>query len=198
MSVGVTMDFPTATADQYNRTCALMGLTPRGPGPSGLLFHWAHIGSGGTGMELTDVWTSRERFEEFARDSIGPLSRQAGVTDEPVIAFYDVYNYLNAGELTGRMAPVAVVMEFQGEIRQYDEVMDLMGFTPKGPGADGGLFHWVTETEGGARTTDVWQNHATFDAFLESHIIPYTAKVGVAPPTSVTVYDVYNYYTAGD
>ncbi|MEY9932418.1 hypothetical protein ABH926_007069 [Catenulispora sp. GP43] len=195
MSVGVTLEFPAATTEQYDTTCALMGLTPRGPGPSGLLFHWARVD--GAGMVLTDVWTSRERFEEFARDQIAPLSRQAGVTEPPTTTFDDVYNYLGAGPLADTITPIAVVMEFEGEMRQYDEVMDLMEFAPQSTGADGGLFHWVTETEGGARTTDVWQDRATFDAFAESHIIPYTAKVGVAPATSVTMYDVYNYFTAG-
>lgn len=195
MSVGVTLNFPTTTTDQYDRTCALMGLTPRGPGPSGLLFHWARVD--GAGMTLTDVWTSRERFEEFARDQIAPLSRQAGITDPPTTTFDDVYNYLTAGTLANTITPIAVVMEFQGEMRQYDEVMDLMGFAPKTGGADGGLFHWVTEIEGGARTIDVWQDRATFEAFAESHILPYTAKVGVEPATSLTVYNIYNYFTAG-
>jgi len=88
-------------------------------------------------------------------------------------------------------------MEFQGELRQYDEVLDLMGFTPNGRGADGGMFHWATAIAGGVRTTDVWQDRATFEAFVESHLIPYTAKVGVEAATSVTMYDVYNYFTAG-
>lgn len=30
MAIGVTLDFPAITTDQYDRTCALMGLTPRG------------------------------------------------------------------------------------------------------------------------------------------------------------------------
>ena len=196
MTVGVTLKFPAATTDQYDRTCALMGLTPRGAGPSGLLFHWASVE--GAGMLITDVWTSRERFEEFARDQIGPLSRQAGITEPPQTTIEDVHNYLTSGALADPITnPVAVVMEFQGTMNQYDEVLDLMGFPPNGPGADGGLFHWVTAIEGGARTTDVWQDRATFETFTETHIIPYTAKVGVSPATSVTFHDVYNYFTAG-
>lgn len=195
MTVGVTLKFPAATTDQYDRTCELMGLTPRGAGPSGLLFHWATVA--GAGMLITDVWTSRERFDQFARDEIGPRSREAGITEPPQATFDDVHNYLTAGTLSDTITPVAVIMEFQGELRQYDEVLDLMGFTPNGRGADGGLFHWVTAITGGARTTDVWQDRATFEAFAESHIIPYTAKVGVEAATSVTMYEVYNYFTAG-
>lgn len=195
MTVGVTLTFPAATPDQYDRTCALMGLKPRGAGPSGLLFHWSTVD--GAGMLITDVWTSRERFEEFARDQIGPLSREAGIAEPPTSTFHEVYNYLTAGTLADTITPIAVVMEFSGEMRQYDEVLDLMGFAPNGPGAPGCLFHWATEIEGGARTTDVWQDKATFDEFAETHILPYTAKVGVEPAISVKVYDVYNYFTAG-
>jgi hypothetical protein len=195
MTIGVTLEFPATTADQYDRTCALMGLTPRGAGPAGLLFHWATIQ--GDGVLITDVWNSRERFEEFARDQIGPLSAQAGITQAPTTTFRDVHNYLTSGTLSGAVTPIAAVMEFEGEMRQYDEVLDLMGLTPRGPGADGGLFHWVAEIEGGARITDVWQDRATFDDFTQTSIIPYTAKAGVGPAKSVVVYDVYNYFTAG-
>ncbi|GAA1986565.1 hypothetical protein [Catenulispora subtropica] len=195
MAIGVRLDFPAATTDQYDRACSLMGLTPRGAGPAGALFHWARVD--GPGMVITDVWNSRDQFEEFARDQIGPFCRQAGIIEQPTTTFSDVYNYLTAGALSSTITPIAVVMEFPGEMRQYDEVLDLMGFTPQGRGADGGLFHWATRTADGARTTEVWQDRATFDAFAETNLIPYTAKAGVAPASSVTVYDVYNYFTAG-
>jgi len=189
------MEFPTATPEQYDRTCSLMGLTPRGAGPAGILFHWAAVRGGG--MLITDVWKTRERFEEFAREEIGPLSVQAGITQAPTTAFHDVHNYLTAGSFSDTTTPIAAVTEFEADMGQYDEVIDLMGFTPQGSGADGGLFHWVTAITGGARTTDVWQDRATFDAFTETSIMPYTAKVGVQPAKSVVVYDVYNYFTAG-
>lgn len=147
-------------------------------------------------MLITDVWDSRERFEEFARDQIGPLSAEAGVPRQPTMTFHDVHNFLTAGAISQATTPLAVVMEWEGEMRQYDEVLDLMGFTPQGTGADGGLFHWVTATEGGARTTDVWQDRASFEDFTEAYVIPYTAKVGVGDTTSVALYDVYNYFTA--
>jgi hypothetical protein len=52
---------------------------------------------------------------------------------------------------------VAVVLEFPGAtLKQYDEVIERMGFEPGGSGAPGGLFHWVTATDDGIRGTDVW------------------------------------------
>jgi hypothetical protein len=39
------------------------------------------------------VWESREQFERFAQEQIGPYSQQAGLA-EPRIAFHDVHNYM--------------------------------------------------------------------------------------------------------
>jgi hypothetical protein len=196
MAIGVRLRFAGATLEQYDTICGLMGLTPRGPGPAGMLYHWAAEDDGA--FLVTDVWRNRESFDEFGRTQIGPLTQQAGITTEPDTTFYNVHNYLTAPEGTGAAtAPTAVVMDFDGSLEQYDEVIDLMGFTPKGAGAPGGLFHWVTEISGGLRVTDVWKDRQTFDDFSEHQIRPYTAKVGVAAPTSVKIYEVHNYLTAG-
>jgi hypothetical protein len=53
---------------------------------------------------------------------------------------------------------VAVVMDFEGAtLDQYDQVVASMGLTPGGAGPPGALFHWITETDGGVRVTDVWE-----------------------------------------
>jgi len=72
MAVGVVMDFDGATLDQYDEVCKLMGLTPGGKGPSGALSHWATKTDGG--FRVTDVWQSRDQFDKFAQEQIGPLS----------------------------------------------------------------------------------------------------------------------------
>lgn len=195
MAVGVTLEFPGTTPQQYDEVCGLMGLTPRGPGPLGSLFHWAAVQDGG--ILITDVWRSKERFEEFSREEIGPLSQQAGIAQPPKTTFYDVHNHLTAGDVTSTGDEVAVILEFAADLDQYDEVIELMGFTKGGRGADGGLFHWATPIQGGVRVTDVWQDKETFEQYSEDHIGPYTAKVGVPPPTSMVFHDVYNFFTAG-
>ena len=54
---------------------------------------------------------------------------------------------------------VGVVLNFKGgTLEQYDDVVGKMGFSPGGPGAPGGMFHWVTKTDDGIRVTDVWQS----------------------------------------
>jgi len=69
MAVGVRIDIAGATLEQYDEICRLMGLTPRGTGPAGLLFHWAAKHDGG--VLVTDVWRDRERFDEFAHAAGG-------------------------------------------------------------------------------------------------------------------------------
>jgi hypothetical protein len=61
---------------------------------------------------------------------------------------------------------VAVVMDFEGAtLDQYDQVVAKMGLSAGGAGPPGALFHWVTETDGGVRVTDVWETREQFDRF---------------------------------
>ena len=39
-------------------------------------------------------WESREAFDRFAQEEIGPRTREAGITDEPDMRFYEAHNYL--------------------------------------------------------------------------------------------------------
>jgi hypothetical protein len=91
MPVAVVMDFKGATLDQYDAICAAMGLTPGGPVPPGALFHWA--AQTDDGLRVTDVWETKEAFDAFAENEIGPKSAAAGVTGPPEMVFYEVHNY---------------------------------------------------------------------------------------------------------
>jgi hypothetical protein len=93
---------------------------------------------------------------------------------------------------------VAVQLDFNGgTLEQYDRVIDVMGFEPRGPGAPGGLFHWVAKTDDGIRIVDVWQDRETFDRFAEERIGPSMAQAGVEIQPEITFYDVHNHLTAG-
>ena len=93
---------------------------------------------------------------------------------------------------------IAVVQVFHGgTLEQYDQVIANLKFTPGGQGAPGGLFHWVTASDGDIRITDVWESRETFEAYARDHIGPATAAAGVQGPPEVTFYDVHNYLTAG-
>jgi len=84
-----------ATLANYDKAIEIMGATPGGPHPDpGCLFHWAaEIGGG---YRVTDVWKTKEQFETFAAETIGPVSEQLGIP-KPQIKFIDVHNFLTAG-----------------------------------------------------------------------------------------------------
>jgi hypothetical protein len=93
---------------------------------------------------------------------------------------------------------VAVVQEFDGgTLEQYDQIVAGLGLTPGGPGAAGGMFHWVTAVDGGIRVTDVWESAEQFQAFAQEKIGPLAAQAGITSPPRITMYEVHNYLTAG-
>ena len=92
---------------------------------------------------------------------------------------------------------IAVVMDFEGgTLDQYDRVVDAMGLEHGGPTPPGALFHWVTETEGGLRVTDVWESQEAFQQFAEEQIGPQTAAVGLSEP-QMAFHEVHNHLIAG-
>ena len=95
MAIAVDLNFPGATADQYDEAVRLIGHGPAGtPHVGGALFHWAAVTS--DGVRVVDVWDSREQFERFSQEKIVPAVQQAGMP-APEIEFIDVHNYLGAG-----------------------------------------------------------------------------------------------------
>jgi len=92
MAVAVEMNFPGATLDQYDQVIKTMGLTPGGSTPPGAISHW--IAKTDDGLRVVDVWETREVFDKFAEEQIGPATRAAGFTEAPEMRFYDVHNHL--------------------------------------------------------------------------------------------------------
>jgi hypothetical protein len=94
--------------------------------------------------------------------------------------------------------PVAVrpVRVFDFLARQYGDVINRMGFEPRGSGGPGCLFHWVAETADGIRMTDVWETKEDFEKFAEEKIGPIQAA-GIQGQPETTHCDVHNYLTAG-
>jgi hypothetical protein len=93
MAVAVVQDYEVATLDEYDETVAARDFTPGGPGPSGLLFHWAT--AKGDGVRVVEVWETEDAYEaeKSAHGSIGPLR-------DPVAAVIPVHSILTAGALT--------------------------------------------------------------------------------------------------
>ena len=95
MAIGVQQDFPGATLAQYDQVIQKMGFRPGGPGAPGGLFHW--VTKTDTGLRVVDVWESREQFEKFGREKVGPITAQVGIPEQPKITFFEVLNYLTKG-----------------------------------------------------------------------------------------------------
>jgi hypothetical protein len=91
MTVAVDLKFDGGTLEQYDEVARLMEYEPGGVAPPGCLFHWGALAD--HGLRVTDVWETREQFEDYAREKIGPFSQQAGIPGAPRITFYDVHNY---------------------------------------------------------------------------------------------------------
>jgi len=92
MAVAVELNFRGATLDQYDQVIQKMGLRQGGPTPAGAISHW--VTKTDDGFRVVDLWESKEAFERFAQEQIGPYSREVGIDAEPETSFYDVHNYL--------------------------------------------------------------------------------------------------------
>lgn len=92
MAVAIEMNFRGMTTDQYDQIRAKMGLEPRGATPPGAISHW--VAKTDDGMRVVDVWESREAYDKFAAEQIGPYSAEVGLTEAPEMRYYDVHNYL--------------------------------------------------------------------------------------------------------
>jgi hypothetical protein len=93
MAVAIEMDFKGATLEQYDEVLKLMGLDdPSAPPPNGALFHWA--AKTDDGLKVVDVWETREQFDRFAQEQIGPYSQQAGFPGPPETTYHEVHNTL--------------------------------------------------------------------------------------------------------
>jgi hypothetical protein len=86
--------FPGGTLEQYDEVIQKMGLHPGGSGAPGGIFHW--VTKTGGGIRVTDVWESREQFDQFATEQIRPITAEVGVP-RPEVTFYEVHNYLTKG-----------------------------------------------------------------------------------------------------
>ncbi len=93
MAIAVQFDFKDGTLAQYDKVITKMGFHPGGPGGPEGLFHW--VTKTADGFRVTDVWKSKEAFEKFSTQQIGPITKEFGLP-QPTINFFEVHNYLTA------------------------------------------------------------------------------------------------------
>jgi hypothetical protein len=91
MAVALILDFKGATLDQYDQVIKDMDLG--GKVAPGAISHWAAATD--DGLRVVDVWESREQFDQFAEEKIGPLTAKAGIEGPPEITQFEVHNTLD-------------------------------------------------------------------------------------------------------
>ncbi|MGO8872789.1 MAG: hypothetical protein ACLQPH_15565 [Acidimicrobiales bacterium] len=96
MAVVVQQKFTGSTLDQYDEAIAKLGITAGGPHTTpGLLFHY--VVATDEGVEITDIWTTREGFEKFAQEQIAPVTQEVGISPPTSVEFFEVHNHNTAG-----------------------------------------------------------------------------------------------------
>jgi hypothetical protein len=95
MAVAIVMEFPEGTLQQYDEVVDRMGFTPGGAGPPESLSHW--VIETDDGIRITDVWVSKEAFDAFAEEKIGPITAEVGVPGPPIVTVYEVHNHHTPG-----------------------------------------------------------------------------------------------------
>jgi len=95
MAVGVQIDLKGATLEQYDKVNEGIGLLPGGPAVREELFHW--VTKTEDGIRIIDVWESREAFEKFAQERLGPVLQEVGLPTAPEVQYFEVHNYFAGG-----------------------------------------------------------------------------------------------------
>jgi hypothetical protein len=89
MAVGLRLKIPGFTAEQADQLNA--AIDPESNPPDGLIFHASGPIDGGWGA--LDFWESREQFDRFAQERIGPALAAIGATAAPDIHEFAVHEY---------------------------------------------------------------------------------------------------------
>ena len=90
MAVGVLMEFPGVTREQYDQLVQDLDLS--GP-PEGALIHVCGPTSDG-GWRTVDVWESQEAFERFVNELLIPRARARGFPQPSKREFFEPYHAL--------------------------------------------------------------------------------------------------------
>ena len=79
MAIGIRIKLAGVTAEQFDKLQA--AIDPDANRPDGLIFHSSGPVEGGWGV--LDFWKSREHFDRFSEDRIGPGMAAAGIAGGP-------------------------------------------------------------------------------------------------------------------
>ena len=96
MAVGLVMQFPGGTQEQYDAVLEKLGLEgDQGDWPQGIISHFAGAYSGG--WCVVDHWESQDHFDAFMNDRLGPAIAEVGVPGPPELTTFEVHNSYRHG-----------------------------------------------------------------------------------------------------
>ncbi|MEN3341980.1 MAG: hypothetical protein V7644_1384 [Actinomycetota bacterium] len=100
MPVGVLIMMPGASQEMYEQvTEKMFGQAPFDPAdaPEGMILHTA--GPVPDGWYVYDVWESKEQFQRFAQERVGPAMQEisGGQMRGPDPQFFEIANLVKAG-----------------------------------------------------------------------------------------------------
>lgn len=93
MAIGLRLRFEGGTQEQYE--AVHQGMDVDANPPEGLIFHMA--GPTDAGWGVIDVWESREAFDTFLADRLGPKIQELGdraPQSPPDIKEFPIHHYL--------------------------------------------------------------------------------------------------------
>jgi hypothetical protein len=96
MAIALLMTFATDgrdVLDLYDKANAKMHTV--GEAPAGLIFHWAAKTERGD-LRIVDVWESREHFDRFFGERLGPASAELQLP-KPNVEELNVHNIIQGG-----------------------------------------------------------------------------------------------------
>jgi len=90
MTIGVLLEFPGVTREQYEQLAQDMGLSAP---PEGVIVHVCGPTSEG-GWRLVDVWEIQEAFERFANELLIPRAQALGFPQPSKREFFEPFHVL--------------------------------------------------------------------------------------------------------
>ena len=89
MAIVMKMQWPEASKDQYDQLRSAVNF--EGDVPAGAKFHVAWFDEN-EGMNVVDLWDTREDFDRFVGERLMPQVQSIGVQGEPKITISDAHN----------------------------------------------------------------------------------------------------------
>ncbi len=156
--------------------------------PRGAIYHWCAPVEGG--LRACDAWETREDFERFAHDFIGPASVKHGLA-APDVDVQTIHELI-VGRETSR-AGTGVFLDFDGDsdelLRKIDSVNERLHVTAQPP--EGLAFHWSAPSAKGVRVIDHWRSREDFERFVQTRLADALGRVSVPQPR-IQYFEVYN------